>query len=162
MWHFKCCVYFYVICLLCIVLRMAVMAFSGVNILYSSILKLFHMFAFKRRFLLFLSICAEGSWSCSSLASHRGGPGSRPGLASGILCWTKWRRGRFLWVLRFPLPKPFIPPTSTSSSQSPGAISKGLATSWSPVQEVLPTVLHLETEIKRKVSWRRPRPKIGL
>jgi hypothetical protein len=36
------------------------------------------------------------------------------------LWWTKWRRAGFLRVLRFPLPKPFIPPTSPSS-QSPGA-----------------------------------------
>jgi hypothetical protein len=35
----------------------------------------------------------------------------------------------FLRVLRFPLPKPFIPPTSPLSSQSPGAVSRGLVTS---------------------------------
>jgi hypothetical protein len=67
-----------------------------------------------------------------------------------------------IWVLRFPLPKPFIPLTSPSSSQSPGAVSRCLATSWSPVQGVLLTVLDLVTEMKRKVSWRRPRPEIGL
>jgi hypothetical protein len=38
---------------------------------------------------------------------------------------------------------------------------RGLSTSWSPVQGVLPTVLDLVTEVKRKVSWRRPRPKLG-
>jgi hypothetical protein len=38
---------------------------------------------------------------------------------------------------------------------------RGLATSWSPVQEVLPTVLDLITEVKRKVSWRRPRSELG-
>jgi hypothetical protein len=38
---------------------------------------------------------------------------------------------------------------------------RGLATSWSPVQGVLPTVLDLVTEVKRKVSWRRPRPELG-
>jgi hypothetical protein len=59
----------------------------------------------------------------------------------------------------FPCQNPFIPPTS--SSQSPGAVSRGLATSWSPIQGVLLTVLDLVTEMKRKVSWRRPRPKIG-
>jgi hypothetical protein len=37
----------------------------------------------------------------------------------------------------------------------------GLATSWSPVQGVLPLVLDLVTEVKRKVSWRRPRPEWG-
>jgi hypothetical protein len=38
---------------------------------------------------------------------------------------------------------------------------RGLATSWSPVQGVLPTVLDLATEMKGKVSWRRPRPELG-
>jgi hypothetical protein len=38
---------------------------------------------------------------------------------------------------------------------------RGLATSWSPAQGVLPPVLDLVTEGKRKVSWRRPRPKLG-
>jgi hypothetical protein len=38
----------------------------------------------------------------------------------------------------FPCQKPFIPPTSPSS-QSPRAVSRGLATSWSPVQRVLLT-----------------------
>jgi hypothetical protein len=37
----------------------------------------------------------------------------------------------------------------------------GLAMIWSPVQGVLLTVLDLVTEVKRKVSWRRPRPKLG-
>jgi hypothetical protein len=37
---------------------------------------------------------------------------------------------------------------------------RGPATSWSPVQGVLPTVLDLVTEVKRKVSWRRPRPEL--
>jgi hypothetical protein len=53
----------------------------------------------------------------------------------------------FLRVLRFPLPKPFIPPTSpSSSSQLPGAVIRGLATSSSPIQGDLPTVLDLVTE----------------
>jgi hypothetical protein len=39
--------------------------------------------------------------------------------------------------------------------------SRGLATSWSPAQGVLPTVQDLVTEVKRKVSWRRPRPELG-
>jgi hypothetical protein len=38
---------------------------------------------------------------------------------------------------------------------------RGLATSWSPVQGVVPTVLDLVTEVKRKFSWRRPRPELG-
>jgi hypothetical protein len=38
---------------------------------------------------------------------------------------------------------------------------RGLATSWSPVQGVLPTLLDLVTEVNRKVSWRRPRPELG-
>jgi hypothetical protein len=38
---------------------------------------------------------------------------------------------------------------------------RGLATSWSPVQGILPTALDLVTEVKRKVSWRRPRTKLG-
>jgi hypothetical protein len=38
---------------------------------------------------------------------------------------------------------------------------RGLETSWSPVQGVLPTVLGLVTELKRKVSCRRPRPELG-
>jgi hypothetical protein len=38
---------------------------------------------------------------------------------------------------------------------------KGLATSWSPVQGVLPIVLDLVTEMKWKVSCRRERPKLG-
>jgi hypothetical protein len=80
---------------------------------------------------------------------------------SGEICGGQSGVGAgFLRLLRFPLPKPFIPPTSPSS-QSPGAVSRCLATSWSPVQGVLLTVLDLVNEIKRKVSWRRPRPKIG-
>jgi hypothetical protein len=38
---------------------------------------------------------------------------------------------------------------------------RGLATSWSPVQGALPTVLDLVNEVKWKVSWRRPRPELG-
>jgi hypothetical protein len=38
---------------------------------------------------------------------------------------------------------------------------RGLVTSWSPVQGVQPTVLDLVTEVKRKVSWRRPRSELG-
>jgi hypothetical protein len=38
---------------------------------------------------------------------------------------------------------------------------RGLATSWLPVQGVLPTILDLVNEVKRKVSWRRPRPELG-
>jgi hypothetical protein len=38
---------------------------------------------------------------------------------------------------------------------------RGLVKSSSPVQVVLPTVLDLVTEVKRKVSWRRPRPEMG-
>jgi hypothetical protein len=34
--------------------------------------------------------------------------------------------------------------------------------SWPPIQGVQPTVLDLVTEMKWKISWRRPRPKIGL
>jgi hypothetical protein len=33
---------------------------------------------------------------------------------------------------------------------------RGIATSWSPVQGVLLTVLNLVTEVQREVSWRRP------
>jgi hypothetical protein len=44
----------------------------------------------------------------------------------------------------------------------PGHTHRGLATSWSPIQRVLQTVLDLATKMKLKVSWRRPRPKIGL
>jgi hypothetical protein len=36
-----------------------------------------------------------------------------------------------------------------------------VSTSWSSVQGVLPTVLDLVIEVKRKVSWRRPRPELG-
>jgi hypothetical protein len=59
----------------------------------------------------------------------------------------------------FPCEKPFIP--WTSPSQSPGAVSRGFTTSWSPVRGVQPTVLDLVTETKRKVSWRRSRPQNG-
>jgi hypothetical protein len=38
---------------------------------------------------------------------------------------------------------------------------RGLATSWSPVQGVLPTLLDLVSEVKRRVSWRRLRPEMG-
>jgi hypothetical protein len=38
---------------------------------------------------------------------------------------------------------------------------RGLVTSRSPVQGVLQTVLDLITEVKREVSWRRPRPELG-
>jgi hypothetical protein len=44
----------------------------------------------------------------------------------------------------------------------PGQTRRGLAKSWSPVQGVLLTVLDLLNEMKLKVSWRLPRPKIGL
>jgi hypothetical protein len=37
----------------------------------------------------------------------------------------------------------------------------GLATRLSHVQGVLLTVLDLVTEVKLKVSWRRPRPELG-
>jgi hypothetical protein len=47
-------------------------------------------------------------------------PVSRPGLASGICGGQSVVGAGFLRVLRFPLPKPFNPPTSPSS-QSPGA-----------------------------------------
>jgi hypothetical protein len=40
-------------------------------------------------------------------------------------------------------------------------IGRGLAMNWSPVQGVLPTDLDLVTEVKRKVSWRRPGPELG-
>jgi hypothetical protein len=42
----------------------------------------------------------------------------------------------------------------------PGQTRIGLATSWSPVRGDLLTVLDLVTEMKRKVLWRRPGPKI--
>jgi hypothetical protein len=35
------------------------------------------------------------SSNCQSLASHRGGPGSIPGLVKWDLWWTKWRWGGF-------------------------------------------------------------------
>jgi hypothetical protein len=38
---------------------------------------------------------------------------------------------------------------------------RGLATSWSPVQGVLPTAIDLIIEVKRKVSWRRLGPELG-
>jgi hypothetical protein len=63
-----------------------------------------------------------------SLASHCGGPGSRPGLASGICDGQSCVGAGFLRILRFPLPKPFILPTS-SSLQSPVAVSRDLAKS---------------------------------
>jgi hypothetical protein len=56
-------------------------------------------------------------------ASHRGGPGSRPGLASGICGGQNGAGAGFLRVIRFPLPKPFIP--TSPSSQSPGAGTLG-------------------------------------
>jgi hypothetical protein len=62
----------------------------------------------------------------------------------------------------FPWKKKQNIPLTSPSSQSPRAVSRGLVTTWSPVQGVQPTVLDLVTEMKRKVSWRRPRPKIGL
>jgi hypothetical protein len=48
-------------------------------------------------------------------------------LASGTCGGQNGVGVGFLRVLRFPLPKPFILPSS--SSQSPGAVSRGLATS---------------------------------
>jgi hypothetical protein len=47
------------------------------------------------------------SWSGYSLASHRGGPVSRPGLTSGIRGGQIGIGAGFLLVLRSPLPKPF-------------------------------------------------------
>jgi hypothetical protein len=44
------------------------------------------------------------SWSGQSLSSHRGGPGSRSGLASGICGGQSGVEAGFLLVL--PLPKP--------------------------------------------------------
>jgi hypothetical protein len=54
---------------------------------------------------------------------------SRSGLASKIYGGQSGAGAGFLRVLRFPLPKSFIPPTSPSSSQSLGTVSRGLATS---------------------------------
>jgi hypothetical protein len=42
-----------------------------------------------------------------------------------------------------------------------GAVSRGLATSWSPVQGVLPIVLDLVTEMKRKFYGGGQGPKLG-
>jgi hypothetical protein len=57
-----------------------------------------------------------------SVASHRGGPGSSPGVASGI-CGKQCGAGAgFLRVLRFPLPI-FIPPDSPSSNH-PGRYNR--------------------------------------
>jgi hypothetical protein len=66
-------------------------------------------------------------------------------IAEAVSCWlpttVAWVRARvwqsgqsgvgagFLEVLRFHLPKPSIPPTSPSSSQSPGAVSRVLVMS---------------------------------
>jgi hypothetical protein len=72
--------------------------------------------------------------------------GSRPGLASGTCGGQSGVEAGFLKVLWFPLPKLFISPTHNHSGQT----SRGLATSWSPVQGVLLTVLDLVTEMKRK------------
>jgi hypothetical protein len=55
----------------------------------------------------------------SRFVSHRGGPGSSPGLASRICGGQNGAGAGFLRVLRFPLPI-FIPPNSPPS-QSPGA-----------------------------------------
>jgi hypothetical protein len=94
-----------------------------------------------------------------------GSPPRRPGFAPGSkwnLWWTKWRRGRFYPSTSVsPAKNRFIPPSSPSSP-SPGAVSRGLATNWSLVQGVQLTVLDLVAEIKRKVLWRRPRPKMWL
>jgi hypothetical protein len=57
------------------------------------------------------------------------GPGSRPGLASEICGGQSGVGAGFLRVLRVPLPKPSIPPTSPPSSQSPGTVSRDFATS---------------------------------
>jgi hypothetical protein len=57
-------------------------------------------------------------------------PGSRPVLASGMCGGQSGIRACFLRVLQFPLPKPFIPPTSPSS-QSPWADTQ------SPCDELL-------------------------
>jgi hypothetical protein len=38
---------------------------------------------------------------------------------------------------------------------------RDLATSWSPAQGFLPTLLDLVTDVTRKVSWKRPRPELG-
>jgi hypothetical protein len=70
--------------------------------------------------------------------------GFAPGSGKWDLWWTKWRRGRFSPSTSVSLPKPFIWP------QSPGAVSRCLAKSWSPVQGVLPAVLDLVTEVKRR------------
>jgi hypothetical protein len=52
------------------------------------------------------------------MASHRGDPGSRPGMASGICGGQSGVGAGFLRVLRFPLP-------TSKSSQSPGAGTVG-------------------------------------
>jgi hypothetical protein len=53
----------------------------------------------------------------------------------------------------FPFQNHFVPPTSPSSQSLEADTQR-------PCDE--PTVLDLLTEMRRKVSWRRPRPKIGL
>jgi hypothetical protein len=59
--------------------------------------------------------------------SHRGGPGSVPGLASGICSEQSGAGAGFLRVLRFPLPI-FIPPNFPSSqSSSAGTIGHSVA-----------------------------------
>jgi hypothetical protein len=40
-------------------------------------------------------VLAESRAIAQSLASHRGGPDSSPGLVMWDLWWTKWRCGRF-------------------------------------------------------------------
>jgi hypothetical protein len=44
---------------------------------------------------IYKSMWPRHSWSGKSLVSHRGRPGSPPGLVKWDLWWTKWRRGRF-------------------------------------------------------------------
>jgi hypothetical protein len=87
-------------------------------------------------YLYLLGMGPRHSWSGYSLAYNFGGPGSRPGLENEISGGESGVGAGFLRVLRFPLPKPFISPSSpSSSSQSTGQLAESLRRADHPSKE---------------------------
>jgi hypothetical protein len=77
-----------------------------------------------------------------------GGQGSSPGLVMWDLWWTKWRWGKFLRILRFPLPiwgwynRPVSDrSTKWTQSQRPHTLFISILISFSHLSSCLPSLL---------------------